>query len=114
MNILRIGCTIFLLVALYASDAQARLMVILSQQTAGISTVDDGTTFTANDGQKYFFDSKAAAHKGLSLEGQQAHILFYEANGEKYCVDLRSAAEPKFKIPAEPTRGRNQDKEALK
>lgn len=113
MKTLSLSCLFLLMFCLYTAEVQARLAVVLQQQDAIILTVDKEGRMMTSDYISFILANDEVSAKATELIGQKTHILFYAAGEKKYCVDLRSFAEPDFKIPAIPNRGSRSKEKAL-
>lgn len=98
MNLLRMGSLTLLILCLFAVSLHAQMAIILKQRDGVIAGVNNNKELVCKDHVTYILAKKNIAGKALKLKGKGAHILFYEANGKKYCVDLRSVEEPAFEI----------------
>lgn len=113
MRYLSIGCLAFLVFCLGAADLQARLAVTLQTGDGIVAIVEDGRQLVTTDMETFLLISDEVASKAFELQGQRVHILFYVAGEKRYCVDLRSAGEPAFDLPALQGRGGQSEKEEL-
>jgi hypothetical protein len=101
MKYFSVGCLALVAFCLCASALQARMTVVLQQRDGLIATVRNGRQMVTGDNATYLLANDKVSAKATRLRGQSAHILYYEAGEENYCVDLRSVAEPAFDIPAQ-------------
>ena len=96
-----------------ATSVQASMSVELQQQEAVIMTVTNEGKMTTSNYEQFVLANDEISAKAAELKGQNAHILFFETGEEKYCVDLRSTAEPVFDILAIQKQQNRQEEKTL-
>jgi hypothetical protein len=109
---LSVGCLALLVFCLGVVDLQARMGVILQQRDGVIASVEKNRQMVAGGTVTYLLTGEEVSAKAFRLRGQSVHILFYVAEEENYCVDLRPAGEPEFEIPANQSRIIRPEREA--
>lgn len=105
MRILSMVFLALVLFGLSAANLQARITVVLQQRDGVVATITTDQKMITSDYVTFSLVGEKVVEKASQYQGQNVHILFYEAEDEKYCVDLRPAIEPAFEIESSEDRG---------
>lgn len=86
------------------ASAQAQMMIALQQQDGVIATINSSRQFITTDFVTFSLANDQVFEKVSQMQGQNVHILFYQAADEKKCIDVRLATEPTFEITSSSVR----------
>ena len=100
MKAVTTGVAAFLLLVAMVPSVQARMAIMFQQREGVVAAIDNNRKMITADYETFALANDQVFAKASQLQGESVHILFYVAEDEKRCVDLRSSKEEAFEIGA--------------
>jgi len=98
MKAVTTGVAAFLLLVAMVPSVQARMAIMFQQREGVVAAIDNNRQMITADYETFALINDQVFAKASQLQGESVHILFYVAEDEKRCVDLRSSEEAAFEI----------------